>query len=316
MNAPWMELLEKFVPGEIAGCPLQAMLYNSTNSNRRDMSIFVFADHRQRPSWVIRCHSDQEITTREFTALHQLAQAHCDCQPEVIGAADLEDLHALLLRFCEGRHISREMLLESKVTLDSVISVLAHVHTTLAPYANTDKTIQIEMITRQLLAFRERLNFDPHDFLSHVENSLRLVQYYTLPSLPQHGDFAWMNLLQHHGHVVILDWEHFSLVTTPFFDIWTLILSLLQDFSVESFGQLFHSTHLSRLAVYALKSYARLINLPFHAAREVLPLVLADFFTLNAQQKRMPLACKLVRLMQYYLSDADSFLLDINDKRN
>ena len=50
-----------------------------------------------------------------------------------------------------------------------------------------------------------------------------------LCEIPQHGDFVFNNLVWSHGKLVIFDWEDYRKVFLPGLDIWTLVMSMLEQ---------------------------------------------------------------------------------------
>jgi len=305
MTAPWIEVLQKFVPAEIAGHDLQTMFYNSINASRRDLSIFVFTNRQAQPRWVIRCHHDRDIVQRQFTALQALERAQCDCQPVALGETTFDDLYALLLRFCEGKPFSPDMILKNRVELDRVMATLVQIQSALANGVSQQMTAHAQITLADL---QRQNDLDSEALRLRLEHAVDLIQQLRLPMLPQHSDFVWANLLHDRRRVIIIDWEHVAFLSLPFFDVWTLLLSLLHNFSVESFQQLFHPSPLSATAIYALQNYAQKLGIPVSPARDLFPLALVGFIALNKRQNRNFLAGKLTRLLEFYLANADTFL--------
>ena len=74
--------------------------------------------------------------------------------------------------------------------------------------------------------------FAPTPFAATAARCIAQAQAFGLAGLretPQHGDFVFNNLVWSHGRLVIFDWEDYRKVFLPGLDIWTLVMSMLEQ---------------------------------------------------------------------------------------
>lgn len=113
-----------------------------------------------------------------------------------------------------------------------------------------------------------------------------------LPVIPQHGDLFLDNVLHFRDQWHVVDWESFGAVDLPFYDLLTLLLSVL-----GTFGELPANVDgkVVQQIPFLAERYATGIGLPETLISTLLPLTLVNRFYLNWIEKRDRLTDRLYR---------------------
>jgi aminoglycoside phosphotransferase (APT) family kinase protein len=105
----------------------------------------------------------------------------------------------------------------------------------------------------------------------------------SLPSMPQHGDLFAGNVLLHGEGCHFIDWESFGVIDLPFYDVLTLLLSLLREDGEEPREW---SRNLVARCRTAVNIYSATIGVPVTELAHLLPLTLANWFHLQVGDGR------------------------------
>ncbi|MDH3452770.1 MAG: aminoglycoside phosphotransferase family protein, partial [Gammaproteobacteria bacterium] len=155
---------------------------------------------------------------RNQMAAHELAPRHV---PRPLGTFEIGALTVVCTEVVGGRHLTRSR--DQFRHFARIADCLLGLHKAGAEY------------WAALAPARERLS-DVYSKFSELDGSARLRDYAAqcrrrsrdvsalLPSIPQHGDFRYMNVLIDKHSVGILDWEYYGACSMPCYDLLCLLL--------------------------------------------------------------------------------------------
>jgi len=117
------------------------------------------------------------------------------------------------------------------------------------------------------------------------------------PVIPQHGDLFSGNVLSHRGRWYVIDWESFGAIDFPFYDLFTLLFSLLRA-GGETPDQWDPSWVKQTPAL--IECYARVLGLSPADVPLLLPLTLANWFHLQWSDGRKEFTSRMYKTIQHY----------------
>ena len=126
----------------------------------------------------------------------------------------------------------------------------------------------------------------------------------TLAVIPQHGDLFFSNILAHRGQWRVVDWESFGTIDFPFYDVFTLLLSLLRP-GGDTPEQ--WDAALVKQAPVLMASYARALGLSVAGIPLLLPLTLANWFHLQWTDGRQEFCDRMYTTIQHYFEHPDGW---------
>jgi len=297
------------MPEESGRHALHAIALSPALPYPRSVKFLVFADDDAEPSWILRCHRDASIAAREVLVLGELQLRGYRVQPELVGHDSCEDMHAVLLRFCKGRHGNLD-LWRSSGALVQLSSELARAQINLAAWAQSKFDSRPFQTAGLCSAIQRAGGFigDETQLIRTLEQASECLVRANAPALPQHGDCCTANLLWNGGEIRILDWEHFGLAFEPFMDIWMFALSLCEDSGDLEAVSLFGRGANATAAESAVRRYASSVGLAAEIGRQVFPLAVARFLQFNNAVGRMGVARRMCRILNAYLADSANFM--------
>jgi Phosphotransferase enzyme family len=126
----------------------------------------------------------------------------------------------------------------------------------------------------------------------------------SLPVIRQHGDLFSSNIISHRGRWWVLDWESFGTIDLPFYDLFTLLLSLLR-----TGGQTpeHWDSSLVKQVPSLIESYARALGLSTADASQLLPLTLVNWFHLQWCDGRKEFTERMYEAIQHYFEHPDTW---------
>jgi hypothetical protein len=126
----------------------------------------------------------------------------------------------------------------------------------------------------------------------------------SIPVIPQHGDLFPSNVVTYGKRWSLLDWESFGKIDLPFYDLFTLLLSLLR-----TGGQTPEQweSSLKTQAPTLIEAYARRLGLSTAGVARLLPLALVNWFHLQWSDGREEFAGQMYQLIQHYFEHTEAW---------
>jgi hypothetical protein len=118
--------------------------------------------------------------------------------------------------------------------------------------------------------------------------------------IPQHGDLFLGNLIGGAGSWRVVDWETFGAVDLPFYDLFTLLLSLLR--STGDTPEHWDPA-LARKVPQVIAFYAQQLNLSVADIPLLLPLSLANWFYIHWIDGRQKFTATMCKMLQHYFDN-------------
>jgi aminoglycoside phosphotransferase (APT) family kinase protein len=125
-----------------------------------------------------------------------------------------------------------------------------------------------------------------------------------LPVIPQHGDLFSDNLLVDQGRLSVIDWETFGAIDLPFYDLLTLLLSLLR---AQSDAPEQWPAALVRQAPELVDRYSRALQLPTGWVTLALPLTLVNWFHLQWSDGRGEFTKVMYSTLEHYFKQPQAW---------
>jgi hypothetical protein len=123
-----------------------------------------------------------------------------------------------------------------------------------------------------------------------------------LPKIPQHGDLFIDNVLHYQDQWHAVDWETFGAVDLPFYDLLTLVLSLMGAPGKDPASS---STRLEQQIPLLIARYGLALDVPDSWISNLLPLTLANWFYLHWLEGRKPIMEKMYKNINDYFEHTD-----------
>jgi hypothetical protein len=179
-----------------------------------------------------------------------------------------------------------------------VVDMISSVHRTFRRQSEGDSAVREERLVRKPLD--ALTGFGTSEAVR--EGCARLagsssVRLQGLPSIVQHGDLFLDNILHDGRDYRIVDWETFGAIDLPFYDLFTVLLSITRG-SAETPDRA--NPAVLRQIPALVERYADALALPRELAPGVLPLTLANWFYLHWLNGRQAIMHTMYGMIDHY----------------
>jgi aminoglycoside phosphotransferase (APT) family kinase protein len=124
----------------------------------------------------------------------------------------------------------------------------------------------------------------------------------SLPAVPQHGDLYSGNILSHRDRRYVVDWESFGAIDLPFYDLLTLLISLLRDSGKTPAAW---NPNLLKQVAPVVRSYAQKLELDAADVSNMLPLAFVNWFYLHLKDRRKAFTESMYGTIQQYFESPE-----------
>jgi hypothetical protein len=255
------------------------LVHNNYQPTCSTFNVLWFHRKDSYPRAVTKVCRQQDVLSREFQslqAIYPLAQSHV---PRPLDLQHADGFWLLWMAGVPGTRMPRR----SNYPLSTMISI-------------------VDMLTAIHRGAREMvMEPTPDRYASLVANPLEALSGFggstavgegcaaalkatsgpwinSVAIIPQHGDIFVDNVLCHKGEWHVVDWETFGAIDLPFYDLLTLLLSMLRA-SGDTPDRL--DPKLVRQVPFLVHRYARALELPVCLVPVLLPLTMANWFYLH-----------------------------------
>ena len=125
-----------------------------------------------------------------------------------------------------------------------------------------------------------------------------------LDSIPQHGDLFAGNVLIDRRQWSVIDWESYGAVDLPFYDVFTLLFSLLR---VRGESPDHWDSSVVKEVPALIDRYTAGLSLPPTVVPFLLPLSLANWFHVQYRDGRKDFAHRMYRTMEDYFQNTNAW---------
>lgn len=256
--------------------PINFFIFNNYHLESTNINIFWFQKRQRFPFLVTRLSHDGDALEREYDHLCQVESYHVDSAPRPLHYGPLGGFFTMWMTGLPGTRFQPDAS-RLRRHLDTLISTVLTMHSRLRGAAQPANEQRVK-----------RVLDDPINSVLNYKNSTVIHRGYhavhlasrdlvasSLPVIPQHGDLFLGNILWDKQRFYFVDWEEFNTIDLPCYDIFTLLLSILQSFSQSPAAW---PKRLTRLMASQLRRYAAVLGLSSDIQRVLLPLTLANWF--------------------------------------
>jgi hypothetical protein len=187
--------------------------------------------------------------------------------------------------------------------LRSVVETVASLHVAVRNGRKPDPDRYHRMISEPLQALAQfGASASVRDGCARMAGRITADWVGTQPVILQHGDLFSGNVLSYRSQWWFVDWESFGIIDLPFYDLLTLLLSLLRE-DGETPGEWEHV--LVKKVPGLVKCYSERLRLPSEDVPLLLPLTLANWFHLQLSDGREQFTMRMYRTIQHYFEHSD-----------
>jgi hypothetical protein len=297
-------LLEKAGEWQLpAGGEWRFLFFNNYQPNYSTVSVLWFHDGARFPSVVLKLFRDPKIPREEFDNLKYVYSCVPNLVPRPLHFGPAGRFWTLWMEGVPGLPLSARKWYPREV-LGSMVDMVLSIHTAVCrPAAVSALDRHCRLVTQPLRALAE---FGTSSIVRHgcveLVAPLRPDWLAGLRVIPQHGDLFVGNLLAYRHQWRVVDWESFGAVDFPFYDLVTLLLSLL-SMQGETPDQ-WDSLATAELPLL-IERYATGLGLPRAALLPLLPLTLVNWFYLQLRDGRLDFATRMYKTIHHYFEHRD-----------
>ena len=280
------------------------LLHNNYQPHYSTLNLLWFHDGSEFPQVVTKLYRQPEVLQREF---QNLTQAHA-CVPALVPKplhfGQQQEFWTLWMEGVPGWRIHTED--QSPAMLRSMVDMVASMHGALrVREGRVDPDRYRRMVTEPLATlaqFGQAASVQAGCAALAARISADWVQ--ALPIIPQHGDLFLSNVLSSRGQWRVVDWETFGVIDFPFYDVFTLLLSVLR---AEGETPEQWQGPLVKQAPALTASYAQALGLSLADVPLFLPLTLANWFHLQWADGRKEFADRMYATIQHYFEHPEAW---------
>jgi len=262
-----------------SGGDWKCLFHNSYDPPPLRFKILWFHGKDRFPLVVTKVGREESAFVREFEGLkkvHPLAQS---CVPRPLCLEKTDEFWMLWMGGVPGLRIPPRASYAAPV-LQATVDMLVSIHGGLArPAAEASADRHHRMVERPLAALMEwGPSAEVRAGCRAIAGTASTEWLRQLPVIQQHGDLFLDNVIRDRDRYYMVDWETFGAIDLPFYDLLTLIISLLRA-SGETPESL--DPDLVRQVPLLIERYTRRLGLPATLVSQLIPLTMANWFYLH-----------------------------------
>jgi len=281
------------------------LLHNNYQPHYSNLNLLWFHNGDQFPRVVTKVYREPRILEREFENLKQAFSRAPKWVPKPLYLGSQGGFWTLWMEGVPGLpfHAAHDY---APATLRSMVEMLISMHAGLRqPLEKSDGN----RYRRSVLSPLEMLaQFEDSDLIregcARIAAGATVDWINSLPMIPQHGDLFAGNLLRYRRKWHVIDWESFGAVDLPFYDLFTLLLSLLR--AGGEFPEQWDRSLLRQVPAL-IECYARGLGLSSADVRLLLPLTLANWFHLQWSDGRHQFTVRMFATIRHYFENSDAW---------
>jgi hypothetical protein len=281
-------------------------IYNNYHPHCTNINIFWFGGNKKSPIVFTRLSRDPSPLEHEYGSLHQLRDKGVLCTPRPLHFGFLSGFHSLWMTGMPGYRIKPGDVSVSSY-LGDLTTALASMHNKIRNHASRSTISRTEnFLIGPLESVRTFGGAKLASlFKKHYENGSRKLLDGVLPIIGQHGDMSVGNVLREGKNFFFVDWESFSVLDWPAFDLFTLLTSILDGFGDDASAW---PVAFTRQLPSSIRSYCNRISLPLESAEPLFYLTLINWFHLQYQEGREAGYKRKYRILENSLENKNLWL--------
>jgi hypothetical protein len=271
------------------------LVNNNYHPHCSNLNVLWFRDGDQRPAVVTKLYHDAGIPSREFANLRQAYSACPGAVPRPLHFEPIGSVWALWMEGVEGMRFQPADWTVERVR--GVVDVITNLHAALRRNRTGPEEYR-RMVSEPLESV---IGFGSsqivRDGCAALAARITPGSFNLLPSIPQHGDLFYSNVLRSGDRWHIVDWELYGDIDIPFYDVFTLLLSMLRangDIPEQ------WDTALRNEAPVLMRRYAAKLNVDVAMTPVLLGLTLVNWFHLLLRDGREAFTRNMYATLQSY----------------
>jgi len=276
---------------------------NNYHPHCSNMNLLWFHNGDEFPRVVTKLFHDAILPKREFENLKRVYPCASAWVPKPLHFGLQGTFWALWMEGVPGFRMSASDRLQ-KAELGAIVDVIASMHAALRATPISSDSERWRRLVSEPLRTLAQFGSAPAVQAGCKELAARCPADWIdlLPLTPQHGDLFASNLLSYRGRWHVVDWESFGTIDLPFYDVFTLLLSLLRA-SGETPDK--WSVSLTRQVPALIERYAQSLGLSTRVVSCLFPLALANWFHLQWLDGRREFGALMYQAMDHYFRHPD-----------
>jgi aminoglycoside phosphotransferase (APT) family kinase protein len=266
-----------------------------------NLDVLWFHDAGEFPLVVTKLCRDERILRWEFENLTRVHSCAPVWTPKPLSFEHQAGFWALWMEGVPGStYLSPEC---PPAVLTSIVEMLAALHGAIRDRGDWPSKDRCRRMVWEPLESLERFSkvASVEAGCAKLRASISAEWVDSLPIVPQHGDLFQGNLLSHGNQWRVVDWENFGRVDFPFFDLLTLLFSILRarGETPETWDPV-----LVKQVPSLIEFYTQKMGLSSADVTRLLPLALANWFYLQRLDRHAQLADNIHKTIQNYFEHA------------
>lgn len=277
------------------------LLNNNYHPHCSSLNLLWFHDAGEFPRVVTKLFREPELPQREFENLKQAHLRAAAWVPKPLHFGRQGEMWALWM---EGVPGSRLRTSNSPAHMQSLIETVASMH---RAFRRTEmKPDRYHRVVSDPVKTVAQFG-ESASVRSGCENLIGRTSadwLQSLPVIPQHGDLVFSNVLFYQGQWHVVDWESFGVIDLPFYDLFTLLLSL---FRADGETPAHWDASLVKQVPGLIRQYALAVELPLTDVPVLLTLTLANWFHLQWSDGRKEFTNLMYKMIQHYFEHREAW---------
>jgi len=281
------------------------VIYNNYQPHCSNLDVLWFHNRTAFPRVVAKFCNDPAPLKKEFENMRRAHQCAPAVVPKPLHFGPLGHLWGLWMEGVPGSVITTAKSYAPDV-LHCLVEIVASLHAAVRRGRDElDPGRYRNLVQEPLEAVAQ---FRPSTVVktgcSQVTAAISAQGLNSLPVIPQHGDLYSGNILSYRDRFYIVDWESFGAIDLPFYDLLTLLYSLLRD--TGGTPATWNPT-LMNLVPSLIRSYAQRLHLTPADASRLLPLALANWFYLHLKEGHQAFTENMYRTIEQYFEGPETW---------
>lgn len=278
----------------------ECLLHNNYQPTISTFNVLWFHGRERFPRVVTKVCQDQSMLDDEFRGLQTVFAAAGAYVPKPLSLDSVDKLWTLWMSGVPGQRVPTRKVYPASL-LEPLTDTLASVHSALRQRPSCPSAGRYERMVAKPFAALSNWGTSA-EILAHckmlaAECSAGWIEQ--LPVIPQHGDLFLDNVIRDGNCYYLIDWETFGAVDLPFYDLLTLLISVLNASGGEP--QRLNPTVSGQFPILIAR-YARHLALPVSLVTRLLPLTMANWFYLHWLAGRQPILEKMYATISHYVA--------------
>ena len=277
------------------------LLNNNYHPHCSNLNLLWFHNGGEFPRVVTKLFREPQLPQREFENLKQAYPSAAAWVPKPLHFGRQGEFCALWMEGVPGLRFRAS---NGPVQLRSLIEMLASMHRAFRTTEMKPERYRrvVSKPIETVAQFGESAAVRSGCEILMARTSADWVQ--SLPVIPQHGDLVFSNVLLFRGQWHVVDWESFGVIDLPFYDLFTLLLSLLRAHGETPEHW---DASLMKQVPALIGQYALALELSSTDAPLLLALTLANWFHLQWSDGRREFTNLMYKMIQHYFEHREAW---------